>query len=211
MTSTVPTSSTTASDAQRAAADAASTAKEQLSSIATTSRDDLKDVANTTKQHVGDAVAQTRDQLRSQAEEQFGQVAGTVRDIARQFTNMAQSQPGGGAGVEVVGDVGASLERFADRADQNGLDGALRDMKGFARRRPVAFLAASLGAGMLAGRVLRTSDTHALIESAKPDGSSGTASASATGSPTGIPAPARTAPLAPAPGALDAIDLTEGI
>jgi hypothetical protein len=38
------------------------------------------------------------------------------------------------------------------------VDGILRDLQGFARRRPAAFLAAGFGLGMVVGRLVRSSD-----------------------------------------------------
>ena len=64
---------------------------------------------------------------------------------------------------------------FATGLDQRGFDGALHEVRRFARRRPGAFLLAAGGLGFLAGRGLRASRDQ---DSANGDGERATQLAS---------------------------------
>jgi hypothetical protein len=123
--------------------------------------------------HARQLVDETRGQLRTQASEQTDRLTGTLRDIAGQLRSMAE---GKGATTGVVGDVTSQLastaQRAAGRLDEGGLDAMMADVKRFARNRPGVFIAAAVGAGFVAGRLIKAADTHALIDAAKPSDSS---------------------------------------
>jgi hypothetical protein len=148
--------------------DAASTAKAQVATVADASMHEAKAVAKDAKAHTQEVLSQSRDQLRQQADDQFRNFAGTLSDIGRQLNNMVQGRPESGLVVDVTNDIAASVARFGERVDRGGVDGTLQDVKRFARKRPGAFLLASLGGGVMVGRLLRTSDHHALVDAAKP-------------------------------------------
>ena len=166
---TTPTeSSSTAEAATEAMSHVASTAKEQVATVADASLHEAKAVAKDAKAHTQAVLSQSRDQLRQQADDQFRNFAGTLSDIGRQLSNMGQGRPESGLVVDVTNDIASTVARFGERVDQGGLDGTLQDVKRFSRKRPGVFLLASLGGGVMVGRLLRTSDHHALVEAAKP-------------------------------------------
>jgi len=76
----------------------------------------------------------------------------------------------------MVSDLTQQLASKADasarRLQDGGLDGLVADLKRFARNRPGLFLAASMGAGFMATRLLRSTDTKSLVEAAKPESGS---------------------------------------
>jgi uncharacterized protein YjbJ (UPF0337 family) len=131
-----------------AASDVAGTAKEQAGQVAGEARRQAKDLL-----HEG------RSQLQEQAAQQQQRAAAGLRSLQDELRSMAQhsSQPGSQQGV--AGDL---AHQAADRAGSlaswlEGRDpGALLDeVRGFARQRPLAFLALAAGAGVVAGRLGR--------------------------------------------------------
>jgi hypothetical protein len=159
---------TTSPESSTSPTEIVSTAKDHASSIADASKDEVKTLARDAKSHAEGVLAQSRDQLRMQADEQLHNVAGTLSDIGRQLSNMAQGQPQAGPVVDVTHDVAASVARFGERLEQGGVEGTMQEARRFARQRPGVFLLASLGAGMVVGRVLRSADQRALLDAAKP-------------------------------------------
>lgn len=144
-----------ASDAGSKAAVAADTAKE-------TAKDQAHAVASTAKREAGAVVDETRSQVRriaSQAREQatdrvrgqHSQVVDRLRGLADEFQEMGGD--GSTPGRALVGDLGQSGRRVADYLADRGPEGLLSEVTGFARRRPLAFLAGAVAAGFLAGRL----------------------------------------------------------
>ena len=172
MTSTTPTqSSTPGQHAADAASGAVSTAKEQAASVVDTSKAEVRSVADDARSHAREVLAQSRDQLRSQSEEQLRNLAETLADIGRQLSCMAEGQPQSGMVLDATNGLADAVGQVGERLERDGLDGALRDVTQFARRRPGVFLLASLASGLLVGRVLRSSDRHALVDAAKAEAS----------------------------------------
>jgi hypothetical protein len=147
--------------------DVTSTAQEQVASVANASMNEAKSVANDATSHAKEVLSQSQAQLRQQADEQLRSLSRTLSDIGRQLTTMTHGQPQQGIVADVANDLASQLSRFADRADQRGVDGLLQDVSRFARKKPGLFLLASFGGGVVSGRLLRTADQHGLMEAAK--------------------------------------------
>jgi hypothetical protein len=210
----------TASEMSDAASDVASTVQQQASSLADASKREAKAVVADATTHAKDVLGQSRDQLRQQADEQLRSFAGTVSDIGRQLTSLANGQAQSGLVVDVANDLASTLSRFGDRVEAGGVEGTLGDVKRFARNKPGLFLLASLGGGLAAGRLLRSADPHAVMDAVKAEATgasdSGTSSSQrpALGSadPGATPLPSGTrGGVADAPAAVDEVDITTGI
>jgi hypothetical protein len=154
------------------AAEVASTAKERATEVTGAAGSEAKAVAQDAAAHARQLVDETRGQLRTQASEQTDRLTGTLRDIADQLRSMAEGR-GATAGVvgDVTGQLASTAQRAASRLDEGGLDAMMADVKRFARNRPGTFIVAAVGAGFVAGRLIKAADTHALIEAAKPSDS----------------------------------------
>jgi hypothetical protein len=59
------------------------------------------------------------------------------------------------------------IASFATRLEGEGIEGVMRDVGNFARRRPTAFLTVTFGAGLLAGRLVKNMDTEKLKEAGR--------------------------------------------
>jgi hypothetical protein len=186
--------------AAEAATEVASTAKENAASVATTAGQEAKTVARDAATHARELVDETRSQLRSQAQDQTQRLTTTLRDVAEQLRSMVEGRaPASGVVGDVTSQLADKASHFATRLDQGGFDNAMADVKRFARNRPGTFLAVAAGAGFLAGRMLKSADTHSLMEAVKPDSGGSSSEPSMVGAPMGgsISAP----PVTPSPAA----------
>lgn len=158
---------------------AASTAREQASTVAESAQTHMSDVKDDTvtqaKAVVEDAKVQanrimddSRRELSHQAEQQTARLASSVRDMSRQLDKVAH---GGEAPQGIVGDLATqaaqATARFAETLEQRRPEELLDEVRRFARQRPGMFLLGAAGAGLLAGRLLRSVDTKDVVESAK--------------------------------------------
>ena len=145
-----------AEQATSAVGDVASTATSSAKDVAGEAATQAKVVAGEAKRQVGNVVDQTRQQLALQADERARQAAGGLRTLSDQVTALSEGRPGdAGPLVGYLGDVQSRVTTLAERLEQAGPQGVLDDSTGFARRRPIVFLAAAAGAGFLVGRLAR--------------------------------------------------------
>jgi len=150
------------------AGEVARIASDDAREVASVAKQDAMDLTRDAAHHARAIVGEARNELRTHASTQTEKVSGTLRDLSSQLRAVAD---GRGAPEGVVLDISRqaadSTARFADRLEQGGIDGMMADIKGFARRRPGMFLVAALGAGFVAGRMLRNVDTSALTDAMK--------------------------------------------
>lgn len=129
------------------------TASDAGQHVAGVAKDQAAQVAGQTKREAKDLLNQGRSQIKDQTSQQQRKVAEGVRSLSDELRGMADQAPSGTASDIVqevarrAGDVAQWLEREPTEV--------LEDLKGFARRRPGAFLAIALGAGLVAGRLGR--------------------------------------------------------
>ena len=71
---------------------------------------------------------------------------------------------------DVTNELSALASRGGTRLRDSGLQDTVDEVKQFARRRPGMFLLASLGAGMVIGRLGRSVDLHAVAQTAQSRG-----------------------------------------
>jgi len=149
--------------------------------MATAAKDGAKDVASSSKEHAGQVVdtaskqAQTlihdaRSQLREQAGSQASKLADTLSSLSSELHSMAgAAHESDDAAATAVREVARRAGTMADQLHRDGLDGVIEKTKQFGRQRPGVFLVGALAAGFAAGRILRSADTGAIIDAAKPD------------------------------------------
>ena len=101
---------------------------------------------------VGDASAEFRPQL----EQRLTQLVQSTRGASDQLRALheGRTDDAGRAG-DLARQASDKLGQLADRADGLGVQGVTQEVARFARRRPVAFLAAAAAAGVAAGRMMR--------------------------------------------------------
>jgi hypothetical protein len=133
-----------------------------------------KVVARDAKDHARQLFDQGRQHLDEEARTRSHQAAGGLRTLADQLGALSSGH------TEQAGALGdyaqqgrAQLSRLADRLEQ-GPTAVLGDVRRFARRQPVVFLAAAGALGFVAGRLARST------RDATQDGGSGTPSYAST-------------------------------
>lgn len=189
-----------AGTAKDKAADVAGTAKDKAADVAGTAKDKAADVAGTAKEKVTEVTQETARQVRhvfdeaktelsGQAETQQGRLAEVLRSVGGELSTLAKDSSADGMVTQAARRAGDTVQQAAGWLEDRDPASVLDEVRSFARRRPGAFLALALGAGVLAGRL-----TRGLRDAASDDNSSPVA--------TGRPAPALSAaPAYPAIGA----------
>jgi hypothetical protein len=170
----------------------AGTAAEQGRQVAGTAADEARHVAGVAQgeaQRVAsEAVTQVRGlldeataQVAEQSRTQLGRLTETLRSLGEDLERMASEGEGPASGL--AQEAGERTRALASRLDGREPADLLEDVRGFARRRPGAFLLGALAAGVVAGRLTRGAK-------AAQDGSGSDASArrSNIGYDAGLPA-----------------------
>jgi ElaB/YqjD/DUF883 family membrane-anchored ribosome-binding protein len=140
-------------------------AKEEASRVAESARQEAGQVFEEAKHQSRELLAEAKDRIKDEARRQAGRTAENIRSVSSELHLMAESsgEPQGTAASWVR--MGADeIGSLADRLDREGIEGLVRDVSDFARKRPTAFLAMTFGAGLLAGRLVKNMDTERLKE-----------------------------------------------
>lgn len=115
-----------------------------------------KAVASEAKQHVSSVVGQTRDEVRQQVQQRSQQLSTSLEGLAGQLRSLRSGRPEeAGSLHHYLVDAEQKVSGWAQRLQEGGPDMVLRDVRTFARRKPGTFLLAALGAGFVAGRMVR--------------------------------------------------------
>ncbi len=112
-------------------------------------------VARDVRVQARDLLQRGRHDLDVEATVRSRQAAGSVRMLADRMGALASGDPAGaGPLADLLQEGEQRLQRFAGRLE-DGPSAVLEDLRGFARRQPVLFLAAAGGLGFLTGRLVR--------------------------------------------------------
>ncbi len=142
----------------------AGTAAEQGRQVAGTAADEARQVAGTAageaqrvvseaSSQVRGLVSQATDQVEEQSRTQLGRLAETLRSFGEDFERMASQGEGPATGLaQEAADRARGIASHLEGREPRDL---LEDVRSFARRRPGAFLAGSLVAGVVVGRLTR--------------------------------------------------------
>jgi len=141
-------------------------AKDQASNVAGGAADAAQHVAGVAKEHAGQVTAeagrqvkhlvgQAQSELSSQAQTQQQKLAGGLHTFGDQLKSMASNSQEQGAATDLAHQAAQKAHEFAGWLEDREPRDVLNEVRYFARRRPGAFLAIALGAGLLAGRLAR--------------------------------------------------------
>ena len=100
-------------------------------------------------------VDQTRSELRGQVNSQQSQLASRVQGWASELGSMASKSDESGPMTDLAQEASRRGGEIAHWLDTHEPADVLDEVKRFARRRPVAFLALAAAAGVVAGRLTR--------------------------------------------------------
>jgi ElaB/YqjD/DUF883 family membrane-anchored ribosome-binding protein len=118
------------------------------------------DGASNVKQEVGtqakNLFGEVRSQLSGQVTTQQERAAGGIRTVSDQLRTMADSSETPGYASNLVSQAASRVGDVADWLEGRDPAGLLDDVKQFARRRPGVFIAVAAGAGIVAGRLVKS-------------------------------------------------------
>ncbi|MEW2074108.1 hypothetical protein ACFZAG_12075 [Streptomyces sp. NPDC012403] len=140
--------SATADQARQAAGQVAGTAAEQA-----------RTVVGEARQQAGTVIEDLRTRAIDEADGQTRRAAGTLRQWANDFSNLAAHAEHDSPARGLAARAGDKGQRAADYLERQGVEGIVADLQGFARRRPGAFLGGALLAGLAVGRLAKVTQT----------------------------------------------------
>ena len=146
--STVDTAKGEATNVKDTAAGAASGVKDVAKS-------EVSNVAGEAKYQARNLVDQTRSELQGQVTNQQSQLASRLNGWASELGSMASKSDDSGPMTDLAHEASRRGGEIAHWLDTHEPADLLDEVKRFARRRPVAFLALAAAAGVVAGRVTR--------------------------------------------------------
>ena len=145
----------TVETAKSEAANLKDTAAGAASGVADVAKSEVSSVASEAKYQTRNLVDQTRSQLRGQASNQQSQLASRLNSWASELGSMASKSDESGPMTDLAQEAARRGGEIAHWLDTHEPRDVLDEVKRFARRRPVAFLALAAAAGVVAGRVTR--------------------------------------------------------
>lgn len=128
---------------------------ERASEVAGEAMAEARTVARDAKEHVRELVDRSRQDIGDEAAARSRQAAGTVRTFADRMGALANGDPqNAGPLADLAREGQERLSAFAARLDE-GPSAVLDDVRRFARRQPMLFLATAGVVGFVAGRLVR--------------------------------------------------------
>jgi hypothetical protein len=159
------------SKAKQVATQGAQAAGQAASDVKDTAKEQALRVGGEAKTQVRNVASDVRGKVSEQAKTQNDKLVGGIRQVADDLEKMRGERQDSPAAA-VVSRVADGGRQVADYLDRNGPEGVLREVQDFARRRPGAFLATALVAGLVVGRLgkgVLKADDASTAPSAKPD------------------------------------------
>lgn len=145
----------------------ASTAKDEARKGASTASDQVHQVTSETGAQARRLYDESIAEARYQTDSQMTRLGGRMREIADEVREMANGSQQQGVASQLAGDLAYRGGRMADWLESHGPDEALAEVRRYARRHPVSFLALAAGAGLVVGRFARA------LQQGDPDRSTG--------------------------------------
>jgi uncharacterized protein YjbJ (UPF0337 family) len=141
-------------------------AKDQAGQVADTAKQAGTQVAGTVKEQAGQVTAEAgkqAKQLLSQAQSELSEQAGATQQrvseglhaLADELTGMARNSEQDGPATDLARQAADKAHQAAGWLADRDPGALLDEVRSFARRKPGAYLAIALGAGVLAGRLTR--------------------------------------------------------
>lgn len=155
------TQQSTADVARDEAANVGQSARAAAGNVTAAAADQARNVADETRQQAVDLLGQARSQVREQALEQQRRAVQNLHTLAGQLNEMAARNGDSGMATRLAEEASNRVHGVAAWLDGREPAELLDEVRGFARRRPGAFLLGAALAGVLAGRMTRGITTAA--------------------------------------------------
>jgi hypothetical protein len=141
--------------AKQEAAQVKDTATDAGRQVAGTAKEEAANVVAETKMQAKSLLSQARDELSSQGSTQKDRLAGTLHGFSKELGAMASGSNESGPLTDLAQQASRKGGEVAHWLENHDASDVLDEIKSFARRRPVAFLALAATAGVLVGRIGR--------------------------------------------------------
>jgi len=148
-------SGSTVETAKSEAGNVKDTAVGAAAGVKDVAKSEASNVAQEAKYQARNLVDQTRSQLRDQASNQKSAVAEKLHGFASELGSMASKADESGPMSDLAQEASRRVGEISHWLDTHEPGDLLDEVKRYARRRPVAFLAIAAAAGVVAGRVTR--------------------------------------------------------
>ncbi|GGW91460.1 hypothetical protein GCM10010297_11580 [Streptomyces malachitofuscus] len=134
-------------------------AKQAAGQVAGTAAEQARTVVGEARQQAGTVIEDLRGRAIEEADGQTRRAAGTLRQWANDFSDLAAHAGSDSPARSLAARAGDKGQRAADYLERQGVEGLVADLQGFARRRPGAFLGGALLAGLAVGRLAKVTQT----------------------------------------------------
>lgn len=114
-----------------------------------------RQVVSETRRQARDLLSEARGQVRKQTSSQQHKAAGQLHSLADEIHEMAAKGSQSGMATEVARQVSERIHGAASWLEHREPGDLFDEVRNFARRRPGAFLAGAVVAGVVAGRLTR--------------------------------------------------------
>ncbi len=148
-------SNSTVDTAKSEAANVKDTAAGAASDVAQTAKSEASNVAQEAKYQARNLMDQTRSEVRGQVNSQQSALAGKLNGWASELGSMASKSDESGTMTDLAQEASRRVGEISHWLDNHEPRDVLEEVKRFARRQPVAFLAIAAAAGVVAGRLTR--------------------------------------------------------
>jgi vacuolar-type H+-ATPase subunit H len=159
---TMPTEEASTGSSGGTASQAAGAAQEHAGAAVDAAKQEAAQVASSAKEHARSIVESTSEELRTRGREQTDRLSSSLGSASEELRHMADASDGESSIAGVVRSLAEGAQRAARRLDEGGPEGVLEDLRRMGREHPMRFLAMAAGAGFVAARVVRSSDTEAI-------------------------------------------------
>ncbi|HEY5787128.1 MAG TPA: hypothetical protein VIT65_20370 [Microlunatus sp.] len=149
------TSASTADVAKSEATAVKDTAVDAGKNVAATAKDEAANVVADTKAQAKNLLGSVTSEVRDQAGSQQQKIAASVHSLSQELTGMASGSAESGPLTDLAQQAAQKGGEIAQWLEDREPSDVLAEVKSFARRRPVTFLALCGLAGVVAGRLTR--------------------------------------------------------
>jgi hypothetical protein len=137
--------------------------------VASTAKDEAANVASEAKYQAKNLVSTATSEVRNQASTQQGRLASTLRGYTDELQGISQGNAPSGVVGDLVQQVASKGSEIAEWLENREPADVLEELRRYARRRPVMFLAFCGLAGVVAGRITRGAvAANTSVDSASP-------------------------------------------
>jgi hypothetical protein len=148
----------------------AEVARAEARSVGEKAKAEVTEVGGEAKYQAKRLADDARERARQRADEQLARTGTTLKKVSEELRSMAAaSSVGDGYLAGFARDGATVLDDMAGRFQDGGLDRALDDVRDFARRRPVVFLAGAFAVGLGLGRLTRAADIQKVAAAVRDD------------------------------------------